>query len=79
MPSLELTLFPVLLPLFLGAVIGILAGSIYVGGGAAAVMLAFIAVHTANSFAVGAWFLLLLLMALAAGKRTADMVLGETA
>lgn len=79
MPLVEFSLLTLIVILSLGAAIGILSGSVYVGGGASAVLLGYIAVQTQNTFVVGMWFLLLLMMALAAGKRTADMLLGDVA
>lgn len=77
--AVEFTLLTLIVILSLGASIGILSKSVYVGGGASAVLLGYVAVQTRNTFVVGAWFLLLLMMSLAAGKRMADMLLGDVA
>lgn len=75
----DFTLLTVLIPALLGIAIGLFSGSVYIGGGAFAVILGWTAVKTQNSFTVGLWFLILLLMTLASGKRMADMLLGDTA
>lgn len=77
--AVEFTLLTLIVILSIGAIIGIFSNSVYVGGGASAVLLGYVAVQTRNTFVVGAWFLLLLMMALAAGKRMADMLLGDVA
>lgn len=75
----DFTLLTVLIPLFLGAGIGALTKSLYIGGGISAVILGWIAVQTREPFTVGAWLLLLLFMSLGVGKKMTDMMLGDTA
>lgn len=77
--AVEFTLLTLVVILSIGAIIGVFSNSVYIGGGASAVLLGYIAVKTQNTFVVGAWFLLLLMMALSAGKRMADMLLGDVA
>lgn len=75
----QFSIMVVLIPIFIGAIIGAYTGSIYLGGGASATFLGYIAVQTREPFTVGAWLLLLLFMALGAGKKMTEMMLGDTA
>jgi len=79
MTAIDFTLLAVTLPMLFGAAIGLIAGNIYVGGGASAILLSWIAAETQNSFIVGAWLLLLVFMALSVGREMTTAILGDTA
>jgi len=79
MASIDLTLMAVLLPLGFGFLVGMFSNSLYVGGGGAAVILGWLAVKTGDTFILGAWFLLLVMMALATGQKFVRAMMGETA
>jgi hypothetical protein len=79
MASIDFQLLTVLLPVLIRGILGLIVNNAYIGGGAAAVLLGWIAVQTQETFTLGAWMLLLLLMALATGRKMAELTLGDTA
>jgi hypothetical protein len=79
MVAIDFTLLAVTIPMLAGAAIGLVAGNIYVGGGAAAILLSWIAAQVQNEFVTAAWLLLLVFMALAVGREMTSLMLGDTA
>lgn len=79
MATVDLTMLAIVAPIMIGAITGLATKNVYVGGGGATVLLAWIATQTENNFIMGAWLLVLTFMGLAVARQAASFMLGETA
>ena len=76
---IDYTLLSVMIPILVGAAIGMVSGNTYLGAGSSVVILSWVAAETQNSFILGAWLLLLMIMALSVGRTFATAILGDVA